>query len=95
MIKSKKSNEHIRKLYVHVSVKLYPETHRRAVIALKTYILSEKEYIEHIVCRLREAYKQSLQQSDIKTFLSKVSNGEALKAIKDVSYYYNIFKFFT
>ena len=42
--------------------------------------------MEHVVVRLREAYKQSRQQSDLKTFLRKVSNGTLCNAIRDVSY---------
>ena len=41
--------------------------------------------MKHIVVRLRKAYKQSLQQSDLKTFVTKVSYGTVPQAIKDVS----------
>ncbi len=58
---------------------------RNTVIAFKEYKSSMEGFMEHVVIRLREAYKQSLQQNGIKKFLRNVSSGSAPQTVKDVS----------
>ena len=69
-----------------VNVKLYSVTLRNAVLALEEYISSSEEFMEHVVVRLRKAYKQSRQQSDLRKFLQNVTNGTVPQAIEDVSF---------
>ena len=59
---------------------------RNAVVIFEKYITSAKEFMKHVGVRLREAYKQSLQQRGFKKFLMLVTNGTPLQAIKDVSF---------